>query len=175
MPSRLKFGLTPISHSMICCVPPKQANSQWVSINRKMGQALYFVWETQNSPRYRRLEHGLLHLRYGLCQEILHDLCHLLKHSENGRQIARDGGNWAYYDNEFRKLRQAIIVRWGMFHTELAHGALHSKKRGSDFPRPFRAKLAFFSWTTVQCHRQIPSRHPPQGYLLQIPHCQNPL
>ena len=78
-----------------------------------------------------------------------HDLCHLLKHDKNVRQIARDGGNWAYYDNEFRKLRQAIMVPWGMFHTELAHRALHSEKRGADFPRP--------SWANRHSFRGQPS------------------
>ena len=46
------------------------------------------------------------------------------------------GQQGLYYDNEFRKLRQAIMVPWGMFHTELAHRALQAEKRGTGLPRP---------------------------------------
>ena len=90
-----------------------------------------------------------------------HDLCHLLKHGENVRQIARDEGNWAYYDNEFRKLRQAIMVPWGMFHTELAHRALHSEKRGAGFPRPSWAnRHSFRGQPPNATFRSPPATHP---------------
>ena len=54
--------------------------------------------------------------------------------AKNVRQIARDGGNWAYYDNEFRKLRQAIMVPWGY----VSYG---TRPQGPFTPR--RGALAF--------------------------------
>lgn len=59
----------------------------------------------------------------------------LLKHAENVRQIDRDGGYWAYYDNGFRKLRQVALTPWATFHSELAHKALYSEKRSTSLPR----------------------------------------
>lgn len=53
----------------------------------------------------------------------------LLKHAENVRQIAREGGNWSYYDQEFRRARQTYCISWDVFNAELAHAAHHSQKK----------------------------------------------
>ena len=61
-------------------------------------------------------------------QKFPQEISHLLKHGEHVRQLERDGANWLYYDEEFRRLHQAENVGWHVFQQELVYAAHHSQK-----------------------------------------------
>jgi len=56
----------------------------------------------------------------------------LMKYGENVRMIAAEFGNFNYYDSNFRKLRQQIVLPWAMFHTELYMKAMRPSSLGRE-------------------------------------------
>jgi hypothetical protein len=43
------------------------------------------------------------------------DACRLLKHSQIVRELAKLGGDWKFYDEQFRLLGQCGAIPWGKF------------------------------------------------------------
>lgn len=71
----------------------------------------------------------------------------LMKYADNIRELSADGGNWRFFDEQFRKLRQNSTLRWDTFHSELwlksvkasqpflARPDLGNKRQGGPNPR----------------------------------------
>jgi len=49
----------------------------------------------------------------------MHLAAQLIKYGRNMKDLARKGGNWAYYDSNFRSLRGAHGWNWGTLNVEL--------------------------------------------------------
>ena len=71
-----------------------------------------------------------------------HEAPALMKYGEVVQDLAARGGNWKFYDENFRFLRQAqpASFPWGVIHWELWMRAQHSLKKRSDPAGQGRAK-----------------------------------
>ena len=71
-----------------------------------------------------------------------HEAPALMKYGEVVQDLAARGGNWKFYDENFRFLRQAqpASFPWGVTHWELWMRAQHSVKQQTNAANPGRAK-----------------------------------
>ena len=87
------------------------------------------------------------------------EIPHSLKRGEHVRQLERDGANWLYYDEEFRRLHHAENVDWHVFPQERVYAAHHSLKH----------QISGISGAFSNFCRSVPTHRPnqvmnPRGY-----------
>ena len=84
-----------------------------------------------------------------------HEAPALMKYGEVVQDLAARGGNWKFYDENFRFLRQAqpASFPWGVIHWELWMRAQHSLKKQSDPAGQSRAKQQDQGTPKVYCFK----------------------